>query len=181
MILYRINLENDKAGIQQVKLLVRVQQIVIFATLVVRLQHVEKIGQVKILFPDFFLTKQSRVIGGEVFVKAVERGYDAVVRLDTLDKERHGIGEGDFLRACSRLVVLFPQRQQQGLDTLPFLHIEHLVRRVKGIEADGIFVRIGKVHAIFSLRLVAYHLAQPLIAVSRVHQDDMGVLFPVLP
>ena len=28
---------------------------------------------------------------------------------------------------------------------------------------------------------MAYHLAQSLIAVSRVHQDDMGVLFPVLP
>ena len=28
---------------------------------------------------------------------------------------------------------------------------------------------------------MAYHLAQALIAVSRVHQDDMGVLLPVLP
>ena len=28
---------------------------------------------------------------------------------------------------------------------------------------------------------MAYHLAQALIAVSRVHQDDMGVLLPILP
>jgi len=87
MILYRINLEDDKAGVQQVELLVRVQQVVIFATLVVRFQHIEKIGQVKILFPDLFLTEQSRVIGGEIVVKTVERGYNTIVRLDTLDKE----------------------------------------------------------------------------------------------
>ena len=28
---------------------------------------------------------------------------------------------------------------------------------------------------------MAYHLAQALIAVSRVHQDNVGILFPVLP
>ena len=28
---------------------------------------------------------------------------------------------------------------------------------------------------------MAYHLAQALITVSRVHQDNMGILFPVLP
>ena len=28
---------------------------------------------------------------------------------------------------------------------------------------------------------MAYHLAQALITVSRVHQDDMGVLLPILP
>ena len=96
MILYRINFEDDKACIQEVELLVRVQQVVVFATFVVRLQHVEKIGQVKILFPDLFLTEQCRVVGGEILVKAVERGNDSVVRLDALDKERHGIGEGNL-------------------------------------------------------------------------------------
>ncbi len=49
MILYRINLEDDKACIQEVELLVRVQQVVVFATFVVRLQHVEEIGQVNFL------------------------------------------------------------------------------------------------------------------------------------
>ena len=81
MILYRINLEDDKACVQQVELLVRVQQVVVFATFIVRLQDVEKIGQVKILFPDLFLTEQCRIVGGEVLVKAVERGYDTIVRL----------------------------------------------------------------------------------------------------
>ena len=125
--------------------------------------------------------EQSRVVGGEILIKAVERGYDAVVRLDTFDKERHGIGEGDLLRARGRLVVLLPQREQQCLDALALLHVKHLVRRIKRVEADGTFVRIGKIHPVLALRLVAYHLAQPLIAVSRVHQDDMGILFPVLP
>ena len=87
MILYGIDFEDDKAGVQQVELLVRVQQVVVFATFVVRLQHVEKIGQVKILFPDLFLTEQCRVVGGEILVKAVERRNETVVRLDTLDKE----------------------------------------------------------------------------------------------
>ena len=72
MILYRINFEDDKACIQEVELLVRVQQVVVFATFVVRLQDVEKIGQVKILFPDLFLMEQSRVVGGEILIKAVE-------------------------------------------------------------------------------------------------------------
>ena len=181
MILYRVDFEDDKAGVQEVELLVRVQQIVIFTSLVVRFQHVEEIGQVKILFPDLFLTKQCRVVGGEILVKAVERGYDAVVRLDTLDKERHGIGKGDLLRTGGRLVILLPKGQQQCLDALPFLHIIHLVGGIEGIEADGALIRVGEVHPILALRLVAYHLAQALIAVSRVHQDDMGVLLPVLP
>ena len=181
MILYRVDFEDDKAGVKQVKLLVRVQQVVIFSTFVVRLQHVEKVSKVKILFPDLFLTKQSRIIGGEILVKAVERGNDAIIRLDTLDKERHGIGEGDLLRTGGRLVVLFPKGQQQGLDALPFLHVEYLIRRIERIETDGALIRIGEINPVLSLRLVAYHLAQALITVSRVYQDDMGVLLPVLP
>ena len=181
MILYRINFEDDKACIQEVELLVRVQQVVVFATFVVRLQHVEKIGQVKILFPDLFLTEQCRIVGGEVLVKAVERGYDTIVRLDTLDKERHGIGKGDLLRTGGRLVILLPKGQQQCLDALALLNVEHLIRRVEWIEADGTFVRVGEIDPVLALCLVAYHLAQALIAVSRVHQDDMGVLLPVLP
>ena len=181
MILYRINFEDDKACIQEVELLVRVQQVVVFATFVVRLQHVEKIGQVKILFPDLFLTEQCRVVGGEILVKAVERRNDTVVRLDTLDKERHGIGEGNFLRTGGRLVVLLPEGQQQGFDALPLLHIIHLVGGIEGIEADGTLIRIDEIDPVLALCLVAYHLAQALIAVSRVHQDDMGVLLPVLP
>ena len=169
MILNRINLEDDEAGVQQVELLVRVQQIVIFASLIVRLQHVEKIGQVKILFPDLFLTEQCRIVGGEILVKAVERGYDTIVRLDTLDKERHGIGKGDLLRTGGRLVVFLPQREQQCLDALPLFHVEYLIRRVEGVEADGTLVRVGEVYPILALCLVAYHLAQALIAVSRVH------------
>ena len=181
MILYRINLEDDKACVQQVELLVRVQQVVVFATFIVRLQDVEKIGQVKILFPDLFLTEQCRVVGGEILVKAVERRNDTVVRLDTLDKERHGIGEGNFLRTGGRLVVLLPEGQQQGFDALPFLHIIHLVGGIEGIEADGTLIRIDEIDPVLALCLVAYHLAQALIAVSRVHQNDMGILLPILP
>ena len=169
MILNRINFEDDKACIQEVELLVRVQQVVVFATFVVRLQHVEKIGQVKILFPDLFLTKQCRIVGGEVLVKAVERRNDTIVRLDTLDKERHGIGKGDLLRTGGRLVVFLPQREQQCLDALPLFHVEYLIRRVEGVEADGTLVRVGKVDPVLTLCLVAYHLTQALIAVSRVH------------
>ena len=181
MILNRINLEDNKPLVQQVQLLVGVEQVVILSSLVVRLQHIEESGKVEVFLPHFFLLQLGTVLRPDKLVERVERWLDGVVLPDTVDIEGNGIGECYLLRTGGWLVVLFPQREQQGFDALPFLDVEHLVFREERVERDRIFIRIGIIDAVLAVRLAVDHLAQALITVTRIHDDDMGALLVVLP
>ena len=112
MVLNGIYLEYNEAFLQQIKLLVRIKQIVILSATIVRLQHIQEIRQVKILFPDILLVKDSTVVSLYKLVEGIEGRFYLRIRLDTLDVERHGIGECHLLGTGSRLVVLLPQGKQ---------------------------------------------------------------------
>lgn len=98
-----------------------------------------------------------------------------------LHVESHGVREGDLLGAGGRFGVLLPQRQEQCLDTLPFLDVEHLVVRVERVERYRRLVGIGEINPVLACGLAADHLAQPLIGVTRVDQHDVRPLLVVLP
>ena len=181
MVLNGIYLEYNEAFLQQIKLLVRIKQIVILSATIVRLQHIQEIRQVKILFPDILLVKDSTVVSLYKLVESVEGRFYLRIRLDTLDVERHGIGECHLLGAGGRLVVLLPQGKQQGLDALSLLYVKYFVIGIERIERYRILIRIGEIDAVLTARLAVYHLAQALIGITGVNEYDMRTLLIILP
>ncbi|CCY05087.1 predicted protein [Eggerthella sp. CAG:1427] len=181
MVFNRINLEDDEPLVQQVQLFVGIEQVVILSALVVRLQHIEESGKVEVFLPHFLFLQLGAVLRPDKFVERIERRLDALILPDTVDIEGDGIGECDLFRTGGRLVVFLPQREQQGLDALPFFDVEHLVFREEGVERDGIFIRIGIIDTVLAVCLAVDHFTQALIAVTRIHDDDVRALLVVLP
>ena len=91
MVLDGINLENDEPLVQQVKLLVRVQQIVIFATFVVRFKHVEESVYIKIFLTDFLFFQHLAVFRSHKLIEGIEAWNDVAFLFQFTDVERHGI------------------------------------------------------------------------------------------
>ena len=180
VILYRINFKDNEPLVQQVQFLVRVQQVVILTATIVRFKHIQESGKVKVLLPHFLLLQPGAVLRSYKLVEGIEGRPDRIVIPDAADVEGDRIGNGYFLGTGSRLVVLFPQRKQQGLDALPFLNIEHVVLRVKRIERNRILIRIGVIDSVLAVSLAVYHPAQTLIAVARIHDDDVRSLLVIL-
>ncbi|MNL41251.1 hypothetical protein D3C87_1636530 [compost metagenome] len=107
MLLDRINLKDDKTLGKQVQLLVGIQQVIILAAFVIRLQYIKKIGNVKVFFPYLFFYQHASVISLNILVKTIERRKD-VIALDLFDIAAYGIGQCHFLGAGGRLVITFP-------------------------------------------------------------------------
>lgn len=137
MVFDLIDFEYDKPLAEQVKLLVGVKQEIIFSPTVIRLQHVQETSKVEILFPNFLLFQYPSVVRFHKLVEGVERGNDTFILFDAPDIQSHRIGQRHFFRTCRRFVVLFPECEDQCLDTLAFLNIENFIIREKGLNAIG--------------------------------------------
>jgi len=71
-----VQLEDHEAFVEQIETLVGVEQIAVFALLVVRFQHVEKVRQIEILLPHTLLPQQCAVVRCDELVEGIERGYE---------------------------------------------------------------------------------------------------------
>ena len=87
-----VQLEDNEAFMQQIQLLVGVQQVVIFTATIVRFKHVQKVVDVKILFPDVLFGKPLSVIIPDKLVKRVEAGRYRPVARDTFNIGTYRIG-----------------------------------------------------------------------------------------
>ena len=87
MVLDGVNLENDEPLVQQVKLLVGVKQIVIFATLVVRFQHVEESVYIKIFLTDFLFFQHLAVFRSHKLIEGIEAWNDVAFLFQFTDVE----------------------------------------------------------------------------------------------
>ena len=86
----------------------------------------------------------------QVLIERVERRCDAPVLLEFQQVGVHRASQLRRLRLRGGFVLAFPQRQQQCLDTVLLLHVEHPVVRVERVERDGLLLRIGEVDAVLS-------------------------------
>ncbi|EEO61245.1 hypothetical protein BSBG_02217 [Bacteroides sp. 9_1_42FAA] len=135
----------------------------------VRLRHLD------VAFLHFFAVHVPHI-----FVERVERRHDVLVLTEQEDIGVHRAAQLRRLSFRGGFVLAFPQGEQQRLDTVLLLHVEHPVVRVERVERDGLVLRVGEVDAVPALGLAMYHLAQPLVGVARVHQYHVGALLKVL-
>ena len=175
-----IQLEDDESFMKQIQLLVRVEQVVVLSAFVVRFEHRQEVVDVEILFPDVFLAQQAAVVPSYESVETVEGGLVFGVSADMLQIEVYGIRQGDFLGTRRRFVVPFPQGQDQRLDALPLLDVEHPVVGIKGIETDRFFVRVGEIDPVPASRLLVDQLAETLVGISHIDDHHMGTLLVIL-
>ena len=91
MILDIVQFEHDKAFVQQVDVLFRVEQVIVFAALIVGFQDVQEILDVEILFPDTLAFEQSAILFVDKFVERVERRAQVVAVLDLLNIQAHSV------------------------------------------------------------------------------------------
>ena len=176
-----IYFKHDKTFGEQIQFLVRIEQEIVFAPFVIRFEHVEKSGNVKIFFADFFGFQHVPVPAFHVFVKGIETGFDASVRFDFFDVKGNGIGQGDLLRARRRFVVPFPEGHNQRFDAFPFFHVVHEIFGVERIERDGIFIGVSVVNSVFAFGFLMNEIAQSLVRITRIHHQHVRSLFVVLP
>ena len=134
MILNRINFHYNEPLVQQVKFLVGVKQIIIFAALVVWLKHVEKAVYVEVFLTDFLFFQHLAVFRSDKLIESIEAWNYVAFLFQFTDVERHGIRQGDLFRSCGRLVVLLPKRQEQCLDALSLLDVKDLILGEERIE-----------------------------------------------
>ena len=129
-----IQLEDDKPLVQEVQLLVGVQEEIIFATFVVRLQDIEESPYIEVLLACTLLFKYLLILVTDKLIEGVERGLDALVGTNTLQEKIHRIGERHLLGSRRWLIVPFPQREDKCLDGLRLLNVEHTVLDIERIE-----------------------------------------------
>src|SRR6186713_2818702 len=128
--------KDDHSLIQQIQLLPRIQQKVIFAALIKGAQDVEKIIDVEIFLLNVLSSQHPDKFILQEFVKAIKAGKYRILRqplIITLQR----IAERYILRPEKGLVFSFPQRHQQGLDAFPFLRVQALTGcQIKRVEPD---------------------------------------------
>ena len=88
------------------------------------------------------------VLVPHILVEGVERRRDAPVLLEFQDIGVHRASQLAVSVFVAVFVLAFPERQQQCLDTVLLLHVEHLVVRVERVERDGLLLRVGEVDAV---------------------------------
>ena len=113
-------------------------------------------------------------------VERVEVRDDTPVSLDAVDVRRYRTAQFSRLRFRNLVVLAFPQGQQQGFDTVLLLHVEHEIIRVERVEADRIFFGVREVNPVLPLGLLVYHLAKPLIGVTRIDKHYVRALLVIL-
>ncbi len=178
-----IYLEDDEPLAEQVDVLRGVEQEVVASAPVILPHGGEHVVDVEVLLLhlDVTLCQFPAVVVAHILVEGVERGDDATVGSDALDIGTHGTAQFAAFRLRHLVVLRLPERQQQRLDAVLLLHVEHVIVGVERVEADRLLLRVGEIHAVRAARLAPYHLAQALIGVSRVHQYHMRALLVVLP
>ena len=87
-----IQLEDDKPLVQEVQLLVGVQEEIILATLVVRLQDIEESPHIEVFLACTLLFKYLLILVTDKLIEGIEGGFYAAVPADFLQKEIDRIG-----------------------------------------------------------------------------------------
>ena len=180
MIAYRIDLEDDEAFVQQVDPLIRVEQEVVLATPVERLQHIEKTIHIEVFLAVFLFAEHLAVVALYILIKSVERRLDIPVLLDPFDIEADGIREGHLLGACGLLGIPFPEGHDQRFDRFLFLDVVLVIFGEKGIERYGILLGVGLVDAVLAACHLTDQRAEALIRITRIDQQDVCSLLPIL-
>ena len=152
MVLDIVQFEHDKAFVQQVDVLFRVEQVIVFAALIVGFQDVQEILDVEILFPDTLAFEQSAILFVDKFIERVERRAQVVTVLDLLNIQAHSVRQRDFLGAARRFIVPFPQGKNQRLDTFALLNVVDIIVAEKRVETDRIVLGIGKINSVLTAR-----------------------------
>ena len=167
---------------QQVDVLRGIEQEVVTSALVILPERGQEVVDVEVRLRhlDVAFLHLLAVHVPHVFVERVERRCDVLVLLDFQDVGVHRAAQFRRLRFRGGFVLAFPQGQQQRLDAVLLLHVEHPVVRVKRVERDGLVLCVGEVDAVLPLRFAVYHLTQALVGVARVHQHHVGALLKVL-
>ena len=129
VVLDGINLEDDEPFAQQVDILRRVEQEVIASAPVILPHGGEHVVDVEVLLLhlDVTLRQFPAVVVAHVLVEGVERGDDAPVCPDALDVGTHGTSQFPAFGFRHLVVLRLPERQQQRLDAVLLLHVEHVV------------------------------------------------------
>ena len=179
----RIYLEDDEPLAEQVDVLRGVEQEVVASAPVILPHGGEHIVDVEVGLLHLYLTFRqfAAVVVAHILIEGVERGDDAPVSPDTLDVCVHRTAQFAALRLRHFVVLRLPERQQQCLDAVLLLHVEHVIIGVERVERNRFLLRVGEVHAVRPVCLAPDHLAQALIGVSCVHQYHVRTLFVVLP
>jgi len=164
----------------QVDLLVRVQKEVIVPSLVERLQHVQEPVDVEVLLAHPLFLHHPAVVVADELVEPVEVRSELRVFRNPEDIGVHRAGKGYLLGAFRQLVLPLPERQDQRLDALPLFHVELPVLAVEGIEGDRAVLLIRYVDPVLPAGALMDEPAQPLVAVSRVHQQDVRALLVIV-
>ena len=161
VVLDGIDLEDDEPLAQQVDVLRRVEQEVVASAPVILPhggKHVVDV-EVLLLHLDVTLRQFPAVVVAHVLVEGVERGDDAPVCPDALDVGTHGTAQFSTFGFRHLVVLRLLERQQQRLYAVLLFHVEHVVVGIERVEADGLLLRVGKIHAVRAARLAPYHLA----------------------
>ena len=164
----------------QVDLLVRVQKEVIVPSLVERFQHVQEPVDVEVLLTHPLFLHHPAVVVTDELVEPVEVRPEFRVVRNPADIGVHRAGKGYLLGAFRHLILPFPQGQDQRLDALPLFHVELPVLAVEGVEGDRAVLLIRYVDPVLPAGALMDEPAQPLVAVSRIHQQDVRALLVIV-
>ena len=175
-----VQFKYDKAFVGKIQFLVRIKQEIIITATVERFQHVQETVDVKILLTDFLLLNHPAVVITHKLIESVEIGSDIPVFRYPADVCVHRSRKGHFFRTPWGFILTFPECEYQCLDAFTLFHVKFPGIRIERIEGDGIVLLIGDIDTILAMCPVMNQAAKSLIAVSGIHQQDMGTLFIIL-
>ena len=175
-----IQLKDNEAFMQQIQFLVGVQQVVVLTATIVRFKHVQKIVNVKILFPDVLLFKLLAVIIPDKLVERVKAGRYRTVFAYQFDIGTYRIGQRHFFRPFGGFIVPLPQGEYQGLDTLFLLDVKYPVLDIERVERYRVLVGVGEINPVLAVRAVVDKLGQPQVTVTRIDQQHVRTLLVIL-
>ena len=175
-----VQLEDNKAFVQQVQFLVGVEQVVILAALVIGFKHVQEAVNVKVLFPDILPFKLSAVFVPDKLVERVEAGCYRPVARDTFDIGTYRIGQRHFFRPLRGFIVPLPKGEYKGLDTLFLLDVKYPVLDIERVERYRVLVGVGEINPVLAVRAVVDKLGQPQVTVTRIYQQHVRPLLVIL-
>ena len=164
-----VQFKDNEAFMQQIQLLVGVQQVVVFTATIVRFKHVQKVVDVKILFPDVLFGKPLSVIIPDKLVERVEAGRYRTVIAYPFDIGTYRIGQRHFFRPLGGFIVPLPQGEYKGLDTLFLLDVKYPVLDIERVERYRAFVGVGEINPVLAVCTVVDKLGQPQVAVTRIY------------
>ena len=120
------------------------------------------------------------VIVPDILVEGIKGRHDTTVCRDPLDIGGNGTAEFPALGLAYPVVIGFPQCQQQGLDAVLLFHVVLVIVGIERVKTDRVLFRVRVIDPVPPFGFPAYHLAKALIRVTRIDQDDVRALLPVL-